>query len=751
MKGDTIQQIEELESKIEKSVQNTNDIKELLKFLAVEKYGKKSTLAAIHALRRTFTRILDNNYLRVKKLGVSKEVSQSLEEFRVFLIEQYKLFLTSIIDLVNYSDETIRIASLRTLFVFISKGGYESKNKKNVFNVDLYTQLLKKLLSEEFVSEDVQNALSEEYFIQLDICQYTYRCILCILKEIMNKHNQKNNKNNNDFLNYNNMNIILKHIFYIFSLIDMKYITDFKNYSILVSTNKNSNAEKDISQLKITFQETWIYILKLPLEESAYTYILINLSELILPYCPQPLLLTDFLKDSYKLGGYISVLSLYSLFLLMNNYNLKYDNYYTQLYELTTPDTFLMKHRERFYELLVVSLRSTYIAEYIVVAFVKKLTRIALISNPNTCLFITSLLPELFAYHSYLSYLIDQKTKRTVTDILSIRKPLPFVNVDELEKMKNDEEEKNKKLKEKEEEEDIKIAYSDDEEEEEEKKIRYDIDESVETKEDKKEKEKENKKEKSVVKTIVLEEEKKEEEKPIPSVITGSMSTLDIIRKAKEIAKNRSQKRVFEEENNTSGNNNDNNKHSNNNTTSTSDIIKSLNRKDNNNNNSSNSNTNATNNEQTSKKIINGNIKEINNDTNNDNNNDSNNNNNHMAKRIKLASSDDYQELLENYKEIDHYLEIEKEMKPISDKMTQLYEIKVLMNHYDPEVAKLANQMKSTFVKTRVDMKPYFSRTYKQEFDKYFDVKSPVPHEFKIVNGVFKEGRILSQLYDLSA
>lgn len=101
-----------------------------------------------------------------------------------------------------------------------------------------------------------------------------------------------------------------------------------------------------------------------------------------------PLLLADFINDSFKQGGYISVLSLYSLFVLMTQYNLRCDTYYEQLYSLVTLDTCLLKYtfylstsfrsRSKFFELLTISLRSSHISEYIVLSFIKKLARIAI-------------------------------------------------------------------------------------------------------------------------------------------------------------------------------------------------------------------------------------------------------------------------------------------------------------------------------------------------------------------------------------
>ena len=53
-----------------------------------------------------------------------------------------------------------------------------------------------------------------------------------------------------------------------------------------------------------------------------YKKLLIKLPEKLLPKMSNPLMLADFLTQSYNSGGLISVLSLNSLFVLINSYNL---------------------------------------------------------------------------------------------------------------------------------------------------------------------------------------------------------------------------------------------------------------------------------------------------------------------------------------------------------------------------------------------------------------------------------------------
>jgi U3 small nucleolar RNA-associated protein 19 len=62
--------------------------------------------------------------------------------------------------------------------------------------------------------------------------------------------------------------------------------------------------------------------LKLPLTTKIYKLVLTNMDEKILPFFTKPVLLMDFLKHSYDVGGIISILALNGLFILVAKHNL---------------------------------------------------------------------------------------------------------------------------------------------------------------------------------------------------------------------------------------------------------------------------------------------------------------------------------------------------------------------------------------------------------------------------------------------
>ena len=141
------------------------------------------------------------------------------------------------------------------------------------------------------------------------------------------------------------------------------------------------------------------------------------------------------------------------------------------------------------------------------------------------------MLPELIAYHPSLAYLIDQQYTKSVDEILAVRKPLPFVDEEEMKRQMKEEESDHEEKK---------------QPKKEEKKIRFDEDDENSESEDYSHNMimKEELKEYKSSKEVQFEEKKELAKKPI----THETSTLDIILKAKALQKERLQKRNLDNE-----------------------------------------------------------------------------------------------------------------------------------------------------------------------------------------------------------
>ena len=80
--------------------------------------------------------------------------------------------------------------------------------------------------------------------------------------------------------------------------------------------------------------------------------ILHNFSHQIAPWFQQPEILSDFLTDSYNVGGATSLLALSGIYYLISEKNLDYPSFYLKLYSLLDDGLMHSKHRSRFFRLL---------------------------------------------------------------------------------------------------------------------------------------------------------------------------------------------------------------------------------------------------------------------------------------------------------------------------------------------------------------------------------------------------------------
>ena len=151
-----------------------------------------------------------------------------------------------------------------------------------------------------------------------------------------------------------------------------------------------SSKLRDAQSYRRAFSRAWLALLSLPALTSVQLKLLLrHLPEHVVPRLSNPLLLADFLSQTYRAGGLVAVLALESLFHLIASYNLDYPDFFLSLYNLCTVEVFSAKYRCKFMKLLNAALKSVNIPVYVVGAFVKRLARLALHSpTPNAPFFL---------------------------------------------------------------------------------------------------------------------------------------------------------------------------------------------------------------------------------------------------------------------------------------------------------------------------------------------------------------------------
>jgi len=175
--------------------------------------------------------------------------------------------------------------------------------------------------------------------------------------------------------------------------------------------NREVKKKNLIMEHRNIFEKCWLNFLKFNLPKSIHKQILANLEENILPHLKHPIMLMDYLTDSYNAGGISSILSLSGLFVLITKHNLDFPDFYKKLYALFDNTIFLVKYRAKFFKLVYTFLSSTHLPAYLVAAFIKRLARLSLEASPSGIMIILPLIFNLMKRHPATQVLVHRPAK----------------------------------------------------------------------------------------------------------------------------------------------------------------------------------------------------------------------------------------------------------------------------------------------------------------------------------------------------
>lgn len=164
------------------------------------------------------------------------------------------------------------------------------------------------------------------------------------------------------------------------------------------------------------YSSLWRKFLRFPLNPMIFKRSLVCIDNHALQHFVNPLELADFLIDSFQTGGLISLLSLSPLYILMHKCNLEYPNFFGQLYRILDSAIIYIKHRSRFLFWLDLFLTSTHLPATIVASFVKRLSRICLVSTPDTILILLPFIGNLFIRHPLIKCMLNHQSFRPEED-----------------------------------------------------------------------------------------------------------------------------------------------------------------------------------------------------------------------------------------------------------------------------------------------------------------------------------------------
>ncbi|XP_072443803.1 nucleolar complex protein 4 homolog [Chiloscyllium punctatum] len=388
------------------SRKNANSVFDILEGLEAE--DEAEILTATATCSKLFCTLLQQGEVFFGQLPGEEEClaadSSAEVKYKMWMRYRYQSCINQLLNLMVHESSQVQEVALCTLMKFVQAEGrwpldrYED-NERNIFPQGLLKLIVDNLLQ---IEGDTLSLLSrfQEYMEYEDVRYYVMVYTVENISRVM-----QNSKG--DLLP-----VYQQNIFGLLSLIRMP--TEQKELSNFLVKQQSKHTEWKATRLKEhrrVFERLWLAFLRHKLSTNLYKKVLVILHESILPHMSKPTLMIDFLTAAYDIGGAISLLALNGLFYLIHHHNLEYPDFYKKLYSLLDPSVLHVKYRARFFHLLNVFLSSSHLPAYLVAAFSKRLSRLALTSPPQALLMLIPFICNLIRRHPSCKLLIHRSNQ----------------------------------------------------------------------------------------------------------------------------------------------------------------------------------------------------------------------------------------------------------------------------------------------------------------------------------------------------
>ncbi|KAI3413598.1 hypothetical protein GPALN_011087 [Globodera pallida] len=160
----------------------------------------------------------------------------------------------------------------------------------------------------------------------------------------------------------------------------------------------------------IYIQKAWLELLKIEFYSKLSRLLLPRFIETVMDHLPNCELFTDVLYRTFRIGGFMSVISLGGIFKLVVNKNFEHPNFYGEVYQIVHSNICYSNYAQKFFDLVDLIMSSSHVPAYIVCAFTKKLCRLLLFAPTHCQLPLIRLIKNLFRRHPTIhSILINRQ------------------------------------------------------------------------------------------------------------------------------------------------------------------------------------------------------------------------------------------------------------------------------------------------------------------------------------------------------
>ncbi|XP_006640308.2 nucleolar complex protein 4 homolog [Lepisosteus oculatus] len=403
----------EINSKVDlvlESRKHANAVFDILEYLQAEK--EDEVVCAVNACNKMFCALLERGDLFIGQLPKEEETlvtaNYSAEEkYKMWMRHRYNSCVEQLQDLMIHEAYRVRECALCTLMKLVEKEGKAPLiavdwDEHYNFPREHLKSVVERLLSKE---EDMSLLISrfQEFLDFEDVRYYVMGFVTENVAKVMQKTKEA-------------VPLYQNNVFTLMTNITMpSQQTDLVNFLVKQEAKHEDWKAAKLKDHRRVFERMWLGFLKYKLPSGMYKKVLVILHDSILPHMSKPALMIDFLTAAYDVGGAISLLALNGLFVLIHEHNLDYPDFYKKLYSLLEPSIFHVKYRARFFHLANLFLSSSHLPVYLVAAFVKRLSRLALTAPPAALLMIIPFICNLIRRHPSCRVLIHRPSAAEAT------------------------------------------------------------------------------------------------------------------------------------------------------------------------------------------------------------------------------------------------------------------------------------------------------------------------------------------------
>ncbi|MCJ1405029.1 hypothetical protein MMC11_008255 [Xylographa trunciseda] len=385
MHKDPALEVSDLEKQILKSRQYYNNISTLLDYVRLSKENRPVYHEAVLALCRIFSRLMAEG-----NMTVPQQVDKNESRIVKWLRSRCQEFCGNLLDSLATGTDEERSSSLTVLMQLFKEDNIGQKSDENLTWKKGNFPSIVQAIANTTTSNRIRETFIEGYVEQCsDVKFYTLKALAGIVSTINNSAK-------------------LDRIISTLIAVNSVDTCEERIAPLYINPPKKNHKAYSCAAQKRAAQDAWMAVLKCSLTDVQRKVLLRAMPQQIAPIFIKPEMLMDFLTDSFKVGGSVSLMALSGLFYLMQEKNLDYPQFYKKLYSLLDFHVLHSKHRSRFFRLLETFLASTHLPAILVASFIKRLSRLCLGAPPSAIVVVVPWIYNMFKIHPSCTFMIHR-------------------------------------------------------------------------------------------------------------------------------------------------------------------------------------------------------------------------------------------------------------------------------------------------------------------------------------------------------